>query len=71
MSLVNEATVTLGIELDPDVLAVELVPHAAKTIAIAPANTNAVDDLSLRNCIPPQSSVILVRSDEKGWATVG
>src|SRR5437868_9668927 len=36
-------------------VAVEL-PHAATMLAIAPANTIAVDDLSLRNCLPPNSS---------------
>ena len=48
------------------------LPHAATMIAIAPANTIAVDDLSLRNCIALLNLLVVpVGNDEKGWATVG
>src|SRR5207302_9563102 len=47
-------------------------PHAATMIDNEPANTIAVDDLSLRNCIALLLVLVVpVGNDEKGWATVG
>jgi len=52
------------VELEP--------PHAARMIAIPPANTNAVVDLSLRNCSALLKVVVVpLGNDEKGWPPVG
>src|SRR5260370_25978636 len=57
MSLVNEATVTFGTVLDPDVFDVEF-PHAAATIAIPPRHAIKVSDLRLRNCVSPPDVLV-------------